>query len=127
VAKRTVAFVDNHDDLPDSAYHVENLFEIAFGSTNPLRAKVLQLDRRQAALFREGFGDKRLAGAHRTGKQNPHRHATGASFANALRNDHQVFLHFFHAADNFESVRWFDKFNQSKTLALQDLALSFRD
>jgi len=123
----SITFVNDHDDLPDCANHVKDLFEISFSRADPLRAKVLQLDRRQSTLFRKCFGNERFAGAHRTSKQNAHRHTTRAPFTNALRDDHQVFLHLFHAADDFKSVRRFDKLDEPETLALQNLALPFRD
>src|SRR4029079_5881265 len=97
VAKRTIAFVDDHDDLTDRANHVENLFEISLSRTNPLRPEILQFDRRQSTLFCERFSNERLARTHRTSEQNAHRHTTRASIANALSDDQQVFLHFFHA------------------------------
>src|SRR5215813_4205006 len=125
IAECTIAFVDDHNHLADGANHVQYLFEITFGRADPLRTEVLQLDRREATLFREGFGDESLSRAHWTSKQNAHRHTASAAFANAIGDDEQVFLHLVHAADDFKPGQGFDKLHEAETLTLQDLALSF--
>src|SRR6185503_13183338 len=127
VAKSTIAFVDDHYDLTDSANHVQDLFEIALSRAHPLRTKVLQLDRRQPALFRKRFRNERLSSSHWTGKQNSHRNPTRPAFANAFGNNEQIFLHFVHPSDNFKPVHGLDKLHQPKTLALENLAFAFGD
>src|SRR4029078_6693782 len=127
VAESPIAFVNDHDHLPDRPNHIQDLLEIAFSSAHPLRSEVFQLDRREAAFFRKRFGNEGLARAHWTSKQNAHRHATRPAFWNSFGDHEQVFLNFFHAADNFKTVRRFNKLHESETLALEDLALAFRD
>ena len=78
VAERAVAFVDDDDHLADGANDVEDLFQIPLRRADPLGAEVLQLDRRQPALFRERLGDEGLSGPHRAGEEDAHRHAGGS-------------------------------------------------
>src|SRR5689334_314283 len=127
IAERTVTFVDDHHHLTNRANDVQDLLEIAFSRAHPLRAEVFQLDRRQATLFRKRLGHESLSGAHWTSEQNSHRHTAGAPFANTVGDNEQVFLDFVHASDNFKPVRRLDKLDQAKTLALEYLALTFRD
>ena len=45
-AEGAIALVDDHDDLADGLDHGEDPLEIALGGADPLRAEVLELDRR---------------------------------------------------------------------------------
>ena len=78
----------------------------------------------QPALLRERLGDERLAGAHRAGEEDAHRHAAVLAFADAVGDDEEVLLDFLHAADDFEAVRRLDELHEAEALALQDLALA---
>ena len=127
VAERAVALVDDDDDLADRLDHGQDLLEVALGGADPLGAEVLQLDRREAALLRERLGDERLAGAHRAGEEDAHRHAARAALADVLGDHEEVLLDLLHAADDLEAVLRLDELDEAEALALEDLALAPRD
>jgi hypothetical protein len=76
VAEGAIALVDDDDDRPDGPDDIEDLLQVALGGAHPLRPEVLQLDRGKAAFLRERLGDEGLAGAHRAGEQQAHRHGS---------------------------------------------------
>src|SRR5262249_55305624 len=117
-AEGAVALVDDDDDVADALDDAEDALEVGLGGPHPLRAEVLELDAGEPALLDEGVGDEGLAGAHRAGEEEAHRHAVFSALADVLGDALELALDLLDAADDGEIERRLDELDEPEALAL---------